>query len=187
MKKAGISLISLVITIIVIIILAAIVIFNGLNAPDSAKFAKYSQQVDSFQSAVHDEYLKRVAQYAVESQTRTDKEIYYMIATGKESDITERIKTEEQAETGRLDELGLTIQPTELEGEEYYEVNFDANIGDVKDTKGLYSAFKEEEKHYITDKGEFFVLPGYQYKNNETSKWYITAGKYYEGEEPKIP
>lgn len=80
MKNQGISLISLIITIIVIIILAAIVIFSGLNTPDSAQFAGFTQQVDNVYSAVMNKYGDLKAKHAISGDYRTDEQIYLEIA-----------------------------------------------------------------------------------------------------------
>ena len=176
-EKNGISLISLIIVIIVIIILAAVVLFTGLGTPDSARFAKYCTQVDDFQTAVHDEYMRKVTAYSTNHQTRSDAQIYYTIATGNEIDTN--TKTSELEETKFLADLELDILPTPLEGTEYYLITANANIAGKKDKKGFYDELRTVENHYLTDKGEFFVLPGYQYNSNGMTKWYVTASKYY--------
>lgn len=180
-KDKGISLISLIITIIVIIILAAIVIYTGLNTPDRANFAKFTQQVDNIQTAINEEYFKKVEKYATEHKTRTESQIYYIIASGKEDDVDVNT-TLENVRTGTVEELGLYLRPDTFQGTEFYEIDNNISIAGMKDNKGLYAALGTEEKHYVTDKGEFFILPGYPVENGNTTRWYVNASKYYEGE-----
>ena len=87
--KKGISLISLIITIIVIIILAAIVIFTGLNTPDRANFAKFTQGISDLNLAITQDYANRKAKYATKDESRTDAQIYYNIASGTEVNVGE--------------------------------------------------------------------------------------------------
>ena len=55
------------------------------------------------------------------------------------------------------------------------------NIVDVNDAPTPVATM---EKHYVTDKGEAFVLPGYLISENGTNRWYINERKYYESNEP---
>ena len=77
--KKGISLISLIITIIVIIILAAIVIFTGLNTPDRANLAKFTQNISDFRTAVQQDFMEKKAEYATNGLSRSNAQIYYII------------------------------------------------------------------------------------------------------------
>ena len=83
----GISLIALIITIIVIIILAAIVIFSGLNTPDRANLAKFVQEISDFRLAVQQDFMNKKAEYAISGKSRSDAQIYYIIANGGNPDI----------------------------------------------------------------------------------------------------
>ena len=143
--KEGISLISLIITIIVIIILAAIVIFTGLGTPDSANFAKFASEFSDFGMAITNDYMNRKAEYAVKNQTRSEKQIYYMIASGTEIDMNDSVSP-----VGTIEELGLNIIPEELQGTEYYEILSDKYVENWKKEKYYYA---KDEKYYVTDKG----------------------------------
>ena len=92
-QSSGISLISLIITIIVIIILAGIVLFNGLHAPDSANFAKYTQQVDNVQMAVTNKYANLLEKHSIADETRTQEQIYLEIATGEDQGMNSYMST----------------------------------------------------------------------------------------------
>ena len=173
-KKGGISLISLIITIIVIIILAAIVIFTGLNTPDRANFAKYVQEVSDVRTAILQEYANMKTQNAIENKTRSDAQIYYTMATGNEIDINDDTST---LKAGNVDELGFITVPDTLAGSEFYEVTDNEKIGGWSNSKGYYEPLGTE-KHYITDKGEFFILPGYRVVEGDTTKWYVNESKY---------
>lgn len=174
--KKGISLISLIITIIVIIILVAIVIFSGLSTPDRANFAKFTQSFSDYSTAIMGDYTKKMMQYAVGGQSRTDAQIYYIIANGNEN-IVDVNDAPTPVET--IEKLGLPLHPEQLEGTEYYEITADSNIEGVNKQMQFYEA---SEKHYVTDKGEAFILPGYLVPG--TNRWYINERKYYESDEP---
>ena len=150
--KEGISLISLIITIIVIIILAAIVIFTGLGTPDSANFAKYASEFSDFGMAITNDYMNRKAEYAINGQTRSEKQIYYMIASGTEIDMND-----EPIAVGTLEELGLNIIPEEFQGTEYYEITSDKNVENWQREKQYY---EKNEKYYVTDNGEALCYQG---------------------------
>ena len=66
-KEKGVSLISLIITIIVIIISAAVVIFSGMDAPESAQFAKFSSDIDNMQNTVDGRYSDMYTEYALQN------------------------------------------------------------------------------------------------------------------------
>ena len=104
-NKAGISLISLIITIIVIIILAAIVIFTGLNTPDRANLARFVSEFSDFNSAVQQDYMRRKTQNAMAGNTRTDAQIYYSIASGTEVSMNDATTP-----TGTTIKLKITIK-----------------------------------------------------------------------------
>ncbi len=54
-----------------------------------------------------------------------------------------------------IENLNLNLKPDVLQGKIIFEVDSNTNIAGIKDDKGLYTALGTEEKHYITDKGEF--------------------------------
>lgn len=81
-RNRGISLISLIITIIVIIILAAIVIFNGMNTPDSAQYAKFTSDISNLQEVVDAKYNAKYSEYAVSGKKINDVDIYRWVAAG---------------------------------------------------------------------------------------------------------
>jgi len=85
MGKEGISLMSLVVTIIVIIILAAMAIFNGLNTPDQAMLAKFSDDLSMLQETVYSKFNLRYAELVEEGEKFTEPEIYCWLATGDSS------------------------------------------------------------------------------------------------------
>ena len=169
-KQNGISLISLIITIIVIIILAAIVIFTGLNTPDRANFAKFVHEFSDFHTATIHDFSDRKMKYSLSNQSKSDKAIYYEMATGSVwIDLNEIPYYSGEVATlnGSIANGGLgKIYPEGLEGEHYYEITDDKNIKEWKSNKGYGEVRKTGsstgEHHYITDKGEPFILPGYR-------------------------
>ena len=179
MKKnnIGISLISLIIIIIVIIILAAIVIFTGLGTPDQANFARFAQEFSDFDLAVTNDYAERYTNNVLLNKTRSKAQIYYEIASGV--DVGQNGDPEE---VDTIQNLGLNILPEGLRGKEYYEIVEDKNIKNWKKESQYYEAV---EKHYVTDEGDVFFLPGYPMEEDDgTIKWWISENKYYVSAEP---
>ena len=171
--KAGISLISLVITVIVIIILAAIVIFTGLSTPDRANFAKFTSEFSDFQTAVEQDYYNRYQKHALANGTRSKAQIYYEIASNDDKGMEE-----EPNAVGLVAELPVELQGGNLRGTEYFEITDDTNVLNWKKNTNYY---EPTEKHYVTDEGEVFTLPGYLVDENGEQKWYVNASKYYVG------
>ena len=81
-NKKGISIISLIITIIVIIILASVVIFNGLDTPESARYAKFTSDLSNLQETVDQRYGDKYSEYAIEGKNIHSSDIYRWIAAG---------------------------------------------------------------------------------------------------------
>ncbi len=172
MKKSGISLIALIITIIVIIILAAISIFGVAGVVEKSRYAKFVSDMSEMQTAVSLDYANRKQKYILSGEFRTDEEIYYMIATGK--DITGK---EEVKATGKVEYIENEIYPS-LQGTEYYEITDDRNIAGWERNQTYASG---EEKHYITNKGEVFILPGYTVEQKDgINLYFVNANQYYD-------
>lgn len=183
MKKSslGISLISLIITIIVIIILAAIVIFSGLGTADDALFARFTSEFSDFNLAVDNAYMEEFTDNALTNMTRSKKQIYYKMATGrdvvKENGDDINIIPEP---TGKVADLPQ-MYPEGLEGEDFYLITDDRNIKGWERNKNY---FEETETHYVTDEGEAFFLPGYLVEGEDgNNKWYVNEKKYYVAEQ----
>lgn len=142
-NKNGVSLISLIITIIVIIILAAIVIFSGMDAPESAQFAKFASDIDNMQTTVDGRYSDMYTEYALQGKVIKNDEIYRWIATGSFSgDSAERIvdidlnnnqlhinipRYEGKTWKMNLDTGEVVIDPPHMYKEKMY-----ASVGDIK-------------------------------------------------------
>lgn len=176
----GISLITLIITILVIIILAAIVIYQGLSVPDKAKFAKYVQEFSSFHDAVTQEYFKKKQDFALANKTRTDAQIYYLIATGSDiSDFNQEPTGSAVNKITTLFSAAGMVYPEELQEENCYQITV-SKIGQMDAHKKIYGP---NEVYYITDKGEVFFLPGYRIEEGNEARWYINENKYYISDE----
>ena len=173
-NNSGISLMTLIVTIVVIIILAAIVIYNGFNTPEQATLAKFKTEISDFSLSVIDDFIDTNTEFIVNGQDRTDAQIYYMIASGKETIG----KNEEPVVAGKVGELGVTILPMDLKGNEYYEITNDKNIDKWNSDVQYYTS---TEKHYVTDEGVVFILPGYLDENNGEKRWWINDELYYLG------
>lgn len=181
-NKRGISLISLIITIIVIIILAAIVIFTGLNTPDRANLAKFMQEFSDFRTAITQDFMNKKTEYALSGKSRSNAQIYYAIATGE--DYKEDINKAPTA-AGTVGSLGITVFPEALTGTDFYEIKDDAYVAEWKNNKAYYEARGVSgERHFLTDEGEPFILPGYLVREDSQNKWYVNERKYYVSKEP---
>lgn len=167
MKNQGISLITLIITIIVIIILAAIVLFQGLNAPDSANFARFTQQVDNLSSAVLNSYANLLARHAISGETRTQEQIYLEIALGEDQGQYKTMGTTAATSSGDKVVAGTGIQniTTAAEAKEYLNMK----LPKVRESSLAW---------YVTQDGRVFNANGYVYDGNT----YFTGGIYQKGE-----
>lgn len=160
-KPRGVSLVSLIITIIVIIILASIVIFNGFDTPDKASLAKFVSEIGDFRNAVLQDYAQRKAKSAVSGKRLSDAQIFYGIANNRELE-----KDEEVELAGKVSDL----QVSGISGTEYYLIPNDQNVANWQRNVKYYSP---DEKHYVTDTGDVFIVPGYRVEENGEEKWYL--------------
>ena len=63
LKNYGISLVSLIITIVAIIILATIAYFNGIKAPDTAIFTRFTDEMASLKTSVATKRANNFSEY----------------------------------------------------------------------------------------------------------------------------
>lgn len=188
MRNKGVSMITLIITIIVIVILAAITVLVGVNATQKASVAKFKSEFADFSLLTKREYNKRIENIALEAESKlTKQQTYYMIASGKNISEIEGNPTQP---AGKVNELTVEILGDPLAGNEYYELVNDESITGMKKHKQWFSA---TEKHYITDDGVAFILPGFLEEEEGVYKWWINERSYYidetgkEGETPEHP
>ena len=166
--KSGISLISLIITIIVIIILAAIVIFTGLNTPDRANLAKFVQNISDFREAVRNDYMNKKTKYSIEQKPRSDAQIFYLIAKGLSADDIDINVTLPSGDIKVSSLDGIWG----IEGTEAYLITPE-NEAKIANWGKARTYYESGERHYITDKGDVFVLNGYRVMDNNEEKWYL--------------
>jgi len=181
-NKSGITLISLIITIIVMIIISVITIYSGLHTPDRANLAKFVSEFSDFHLAITQDYMQKIADYALSGKTRTEAQIYYAIAKGSDysGDINEKPKAD-----GKVENLGVTIYPDNLTGTDFYLITDDTNVMNWQGNKKYYQERTpvNGEQHFITDKGEPFIIPGYRVEEEGITKWFINENQYYIREE----
>lgn len=172
-KENGVTILSLVVTIIIVIILAVIAMFLGTRDIDRTVFAKFTSEFADYGNDVIQEYADRKRKAIMQNDSTTDKQIYYMIASG-----TEVTSDEEVQKAGDIADLGVEIFPDPLRGEEYYLI-----IKDEYVNKRRQKAFYEDdEKHYVTDGGISFILPGFLLEQEDgTQRWYVNERQYYVG------
>lgn len=167
-------MITLIITIIVIIILAAITIIMSGDATGKAALAKFKSEFADFSLLTKNEYNRRIEKIALDAGGNlTKQQTYYMIASGKTYSEVEGQPTQP---VGKVSEITFEVLGEPLVGNEYYELVDDKNITGVKKHKQWYAA---TEKHYITDDGVAFVLPGFLEEEDGVYKWWINERSYY--------
>ena len=149
------------------------VIFIGLGTPDSANFAKFASEFSDFNLAVDNAYMKEFTNNALNNQTRSKAQVYYKLATGVDVGMSG-----ETVPAGYAASIG-EILSDDLEGNECYLITDDRKIEGWTKQKQYFEA---TEKHYITDEGEAFFLPGYLVEEDGVQKWWINESKYYIGE-----
>lgn len=186
MKKDGVSIIALIITIIVIILLAAIIIYMSSDTVHNANLAKFKHEMADLKVVA----MQTAAQKQIQLMNRgdfKDKEIYYMIASGKNVE-----KTSDVVASGKIEEMEMQIYPDILEGYEYYEITDDTDIS-KEAHRNLNFGNETQVKYYITDVGETFILPGFpEYDDGKAIRYWINENKYYIGEQlipvgPEVP
>ena len=167
MKNQGISLISLIITIIVIIILAAIVIFSGLGTPDSAQFAKFTQEVDNVYSAVMNQHADLKVKHVLSGDYRTDEQLYMEIALGE--DVTQYTVMQNVDD---WDDSATSIDYDSSNG--CQRMIPETNYVTAKDNLKLPVVRQCREAWYVTKDGKVFNATGYEYDG----KTYFNASYY---------
>ncbi|MBQ9314429.1 MAG: hypothetical protein IJ220_05475 [Clostridia bacterium] len=171
-RKSGISVIGLI-TLIVIIIIAASLIPKIMRFFGGDKFTNFQKDFEDYASHVEQDFLHRKSRDLTQSD---NSKIYYEIA----NDVSISDDIDFKA-TGTVNELGLDLNPTQLNGSEFYQILKDSNISGINSNKKFYDS---KEKHYVTNQGEVFFLPGYKVEDDGATKWYISASKYYESDDP---
>lgn len=180
MKNKGVSMITLIITIIVVIILAAIAMILSGNPQQKARVAKFKSEFSDFRLLVSKEYEETKGEIATFSKRLQTNQIYYMIAKNKKYS---EMEGKPAVPDGRVGELTIEILGVPLAGDEYYEITSDLNITGMEEQKKWYF---DTEKHYVTDEGIPFVLPGFLEQDDGVNKWWINENSYYIGEGGKI-
>lgn len=173
MNNKGVSIITLIITIIVMIILASIAIVENSNATRKATLAKFKSEFSDFSELTKNEYYSKISELSAGNTKKERSKIYYMIASGKDYDEVKKTPTDP---AGTVSDLTIDILGEPLVGNEYYEIVDDTNITGVSKHKEWYSS---TEKHYVTDEGNVFILPGFLEEDEGVYKWWINEHSYY--------
>ncbi|MBQ9313522.1 MAG: BspA family leucine-rich repeat surface protein [Clostridia bacterium] len=184
-QKKGISLISLVVTIIAIIILASIIIYTGLYAPNKASLASFMQEISDFRTAVMQDYMNKRTKYALNDIYRSDAQIFYTIANGGDESIIENIDEQpsedltsgQYANVFSLETLGLKGKG--IEGTYAFLIEDDNYVENWHMNRRYY---EKGETHWITDKGDVFVLKGFHVADDGREKYYLNERIYIEEE-----
>ncbi len=171
MKNQGISLISLIITIIVIIILAAIVIFSGMDTPERAQLAGFSQDVANVSAALTDQLTDASTTFNTNKQTRNTEQTYYYLATGLDSSQYGYMMGTEIYKSG-------DTKAKKDEAAPYNCQNILQNTKREADAKKLNTTLPKVREHdeawYVTADGKVFNATGFV----SGGKTYFTADLY---------
>ena len=168
-NKEGISIISLIITIIVIIILASIVIFNGLDTPESARYAKFTSDLSNLQETVDQRYGDKYSEYAVEGKNIHSSDIYRWIAAGDHPTTSGMV----MVPAGYGSEYNSTLSDVDSSGNSlvwYVEVLSDSEKEVVKidrEYNKLNVSIPQYENRtwkIRTSDGKVIIDPPYEYK-----------------------
>lgn len=174
-KKDGFSLTALILMIVIFVIIAIVILSKAIFAINNAQMAKFNSEISDYGIVMRKEYNNRNAKYSLMNNKKTNYEIYYEIASGKDSDL------EGPKENGKVSELPLNIMSErKLTGTYYYEVVDDTVLSEYSNQKVFYS---ENETHYVTDAGDVFVVPGFPDKEDEITKYWINENVYYIADE----
>lgn len=168
----GISVLGLIVLIVGIIILGAVLRFI-IRMLSGDQFNKFKTDFDAYVSTIEKDALNRKTKATIQL---TDAQVYYSIANG--IPVGDEVKIEP---TGNINNLGLDLKAGTISGIDFYEIKSDSNIMDVNGQKTFYDA---DEKHYITDMGDVFILPGFNKNEEGVNRWYINANNYYEYDKP---
>lgn len=137
------------------------------------KFQNFKKDFDDYADSLKQDYLMRKSNSLTQPK---ESKFYYEIANGVS--ISDDTVFEP---TGTLIELGLDVKPQTLSGTEFYEIKKDTNIVGVSFNQNFSGS---SEKHYVTDAGEVFFLPGFMQEEEGVKRWYINSQKYYESDNP---
>ena len=154
-----------------IVITSSIVLFNGMDTPESTEFANFDQQIANVSSAVIDQLTSVATQNAIDGKTRNTEQIYYTLATGLDA-----------GEYGTM--MGADYLTPGSSGKKFQRINPNYAKNSTKDNKGLGITLPKiretNEAWYITAEGKIFNATGFVF-NGRT---YFTADCYVERELP---
>ena len=139
MKKnnLGISLMTLIITIVAIIIIASIALFTGLNAPDSAAYSKFCNDISQIQDAVVIKYINEYEEKFNSADDLTKELVYQGILK----------------ENGKVETIG-GITVNEIDGSK-----IDYDLPEYTDANG------NPQTWYVDiNTDTVYLLPGYEYE-----------------------
>ena len=198
-SNKGISMIALIITIIVIIILAAIIFIASGDTVSSANYATFSQEFGDYGLNFQNDALADVKlKYGTQGKVISNPQAVYL-ASNPENTMTDgllipagvefvtKLKTLTNPalyEDGETDDVTLKYWGAPTDGAANnandiacYELADDAIDGYKKPQ--FYGDNLGEEKHYVTQNGFVFTLPGYPREVDGENRLYIASGVYY--------
>lgn len=172
-SKKGLSLINLIAIVVTVIIIAVIIsIAKGTSSEE--QFSKFQKDFKEYVKKIEQDFTSKKTDAPISMQNNS---IYYSIANGVDVNGSSSITP-----TGTIEQLEINLKEGKLNGKEFYEIQKDTNVANVKKQNSFYQS---DEKHYVSDAGDVFILPGYKMKQEDaTNRWYITDTYYYESDVP---
>ena len=197
-SKKGISMIALIITIIIIIILAAIVFIASSDTIGSASYATFSQEFSDYALNFQNDALSNVRlKYGTAGKVVTNAQAVYM-ASKPGNTITDGelipAGVEFVTALGKLTSKALYDENRTNVTAQYWGAPTSGNENDNNDIacyeladnaiKGyknpeFYGNNLGQEKHYVTENGFVFTIPGYPREVDGINRMYIATGIYY--------
>ena len=197
-NKKGISMIALIITIIVIIILAAIIFIASGNTIGSANYSVFSQEFGDYSLNFQNDALADVRlKYGTQGKVISNPQAIYL-ASNPANTITDGLLIPAGVEfVTRLKELDnpALYEDGEIDvTNKYWGEPTDGTANNPNDVAcweladNAIEGYKKpqfygdnlgEEKHYVTQNGFVFTVPGYPREVNGENRMYISAGVYY--------
>ena len=179
-NQKGVSMITLIITIIVIIILAAIAFVGMDDATSGAQFSGFAQEFGDYALNFKADTVGDIQErYGIEGVTFTNPQLYWMAASGKDADdLTDGTIVP----AGTLfAALGAALNDTDALAAEdrCYQIT-DSEVVGYDDNTKFYGDNLGTEKHYVSQKGLVFTVPGFPRLVDDEYRMYITADLYYD-------
>ncbi|MBQ8298816.1 MAG: hypothetical protein IJX99_02945 [Clostridia bacterium] len=157
---------AMLISVVLMIPLAFIVFQGSTETISQAGFASFVMDISEMRNMISVESANMRGNYAANGEMRTTAQIYYEIATGKAAQLDEKIPDGEKFGFDFLDDDEVCYRIVDFSKIEGYE---DAETLDINGDR------KNNDKYYITSKGNVFTLPGYEREEDGKTYYYLNG------------